>query len=68
MTGAKKSSGEGHPITFVPAISFTGYPRGKKTKFTAGEESAPVPAGFLEMVRTKGFVRKEGGSNHEERA
>jgi len=49
MTGAKK-------ITFVPAVSFTGFPDDVKTKFTAGVESAPIPADYLELLREKGLV------------
>lgn len=43
-------------VTFTPSVGFTGYPADVKTKFTAGKESVPVPASFLEMVRAKGLV------------
>lgn len=42
--------------TFLPAINFTGYPQDKKTEFFAGVESAPVPASYVELLRTKGLV------------
>lgn len=43
--------------TFVPAISFTGYPDGEtEVRFFAGRESAPVPAEFIELVQTKGLA------------
>ncbi len=43
--------------TFVPAVSFTGYPDGEKeVHFVAGQESAPVPAEFIALVRSKGLI------------
>ena len=43
--------------TFVPAVSFTGYPDGKTpVRFIAGAESAPVPAEFAQLMREKGLV------------
>lgn len=43
--------------TFIPAISFTGYPDGKtETAFEAGVESQPVPVAFLNLVRAKGLI------------
>ncbi|MCD2183337.1 hypothetical protein [Rhizobium sp. GN54] len=43
--------------TFVPAVSFTGYPDGKTpVQFIAGVESVPVPAGFAQLMRDKGLV------------
>jgi hypothetical protein len=43
-------------VTFIPAVSFTGFPEDKKTKFTAGVESVPIPSGYLETLREKGLV------------
>lgn len=54
----KPLPGDGPASTFVPDVSFTGYPDGIETKFTAGEESAPMPAEFIELMRTKGLVRE----------
>lgn len=43
--------------TFIPAVSFTGYPDGKTpVQFIAGVESAPVPAEFAQLMRDKGLV------------
>jgi len=42
--------------TFFPTINFTGYPQDKKTEFFVGVESVPVPASYLELLRTKGLV------------
>ncbi len=45
------------PQTFVPAISFTGYPDGvTETNFVAGQESQLVSAEFIELVRSKGLI------------
>lgn len=44
--------------TFVPAISFTGYPDGKtEVHFAAGVESQPVPAGYAALIREKGLTQ-----------
>lgn len=45
--------------TFFPTINFTGYPEDKKTEFFAGKESVPVPASYVELLRTKGLVAKK---------
>lgn len=43
--------------SFVPALSFTGYPDGKTpVQFTAGIESVPVPSDFAQLMRDKGHV------------
>ncbi|MBX5253317.1 hypothetical protein HJC03_23395 [Rhizobium sp. NLR4b] len=55
MTNAKKPAEERF-VTFVPAVSFEGYPEDKKTKFLAGVESVPVPASYLDLLRAKGLV------------
>ena len=48
-------------ITFVPAITFTGYPQPYKTNrkgalFQAEVESEPVPQSFVDLMREKGLV------------
>lgn len=58
MAASQKSAGDDKLVTFVPDVSFTGFPDGEKTKFTAGEKSAPLPAAFVEKMREKGLVRK----------
>lgn len=48
--------------TFVPAVSFTGYPDGKTpVQFIAGVESAPVSAEFAQLMREKGLVSTPEG-------
>ncbi|MGO8093224.1 hypothetical protein [Rhizobium leguminosarum] len=42
--------------TFIPAVSFTGFPNDVKTHFTAGVESAPMPADFIKLMRAKGLT------------
>ncbi|EJB02882.1 hypothetical protein Rleg9DRAFT_1696 [Rhizobium leguminosarum bv. trifolii WSM597] len=42
--------------TFIPAVSFTGFPNDVKTHFTAGVESAPMPAEFIKLMRAKGLT------------
>ncbi|WP_432344687.1 hypothetical protein WMC41_15935 [Shinella yambaruensis] len=43
--------------TFVPAVSFTGYPDGKTpVEFQAGVESVPVPAAYAALIRSKGLL------------
>lgn len=43
--------------TFVPAVSFTGYPDEKTpVEFQAGVESVPVPAAYAALIREKGLV------------
>ncbi|MCV9960730.1 hypothetical protein OIU34_02360 [Pararhizobium sp. BT-229] len=56
--------------TFIPAISFTGYPEEdtKPVKFTAGIESVPVPAEFIALVRDKGYIDESAGKPTEEKA
>ncbi|QIO64776.1 hypothetical protein [Rhizobium leguminosarum] len=39
--------------TFIPAVSFTGFPNDVKTHFTAGVESEPMPADFIKLMRAK---------------
>lgn len=45
-------------VAFTPASSFTAYPAGKKTEFTAGVESIPVPEDFAQLMRDKGRIEK----------
>lgn len=49
----------GEMKTFFPTINFTGYPENRKTEFFAGKESVPVPASYVELLRTKGLVAKK---------
>lgn len=42
--------------TFTPSATFDAYPEGKKTRFIAGKESAPVPVDFIAMMRAKDMV------------
>lgn len=43
--------------TFVPSVSFTGYPDGvSAVEFKAGVESPPVSPEYAELIRAKGFV------------
>lgn len=42
--------------TFVPAVTFDGYPDGRtKVTFRAGVESIPVPPEFAQLMRAKGL-------------
>jgi hypothetical protein len=50
-------------VTFVPDVSFTGFPNDIRTKFTAGVESAPIPADYLDLLREKGLVREPDQPN-----
>lgn len=43
-------------VTFMPAEDFTGYPFGDPVEFRAGVESAPVPADYLTLLKSKGHV------------
>lgn len=48
-------------VTFVPAITFTGYPQPYKSNrkgvlFQAEVESEPVPQSFADLMREKGLV------------
>lgn len=46
--------------TFIPAVTFDGYPDGKtKVTFRAGVESIPVPAEYAQLMRDKGLVAPE---------
>jgi hypothetical protein len=57
MTRKRELPTETAAETFVPAVSFTGYPDGKTpVQFFAGVESAPVPAEFAQLMREKGLV------------
>ncbi len=51
--------------TFTPTVSFTGYPDDIKTHFTAGVESAPMPADFVELMRAKGLTGEAPVANEE---
>ncbi len=43
--------------TFVPAISFTGYPDGQTAvRFLAGQEGPPVSPDYAALMRDKGLV------------
>lgn len=45
--------------TFIPAISFMGYPDGVNAApvdFVAGAESRPVTADYLDLMKSKGLV------------
>lgn len=45
--------------TFIPAISFMGYPDGVEAApvdFVAGVESRPVTADYLYLMKSKGLV------------
>jgi hypothetical protein len=43
--------------TFIPAVSFTGYPKGKTAvEFVAGVESIPVSPAYAQLMRDKGLV------------
>lgn len=43
--------------TFVPAVSFTGYPDGKTpVHFTAGVRSSPLPATYIALIKQKGLA------------
>lgn len=43
--------------TFIPAVSFTGYPSGKApVEFVAGVESIPVSPAYAQLMRDKGLV------------
>lgn len=43
--------------TFIPAVSFTGYPKGKTpVEFKAGVESIPVSPAYAQLMRDKGLV------------
>lgn len=42
--------------TFTPSATFDAYPEGKKVRFIAGKESAPVPVDFVTIMRAKGMV------------
>jgi hypothetical protein len=47
------------PTTFVPKVSFLGFPSGKHrepVKFKKGQESIPVPEEFVQFMREKGLV------------
>ncbi|MEH7903998.1 hypothetical protein V7794_22645 [Rhizobium laguerreae] len=44
--------------TFIPAVSFTGFPNDVKTHFTAGVESEPMPADFIKLMRAKGLTQE----------
>ncbi len=50
--------------TFVPAVSFIGYPDGKTpVQFIAGVECAPVPAEFAQLMRAKGLISASEGDH-----
>ncbi|MUZ53025.1 hypothetical protein GOZ97_07405 [Agrobacterium vitis] len=50
--------------TFVPAVSFLGYPDGStEVHFVAGVESAPVTAEFATLMRAKGLVADSKTTN-----
>ncbi|MEF3124654.1 hypothetical protein [Rhizobium leguminosarum] len=56
--------------TFIPAVSFTGFPNDVKTHFTAGVESEPMPADFIKLMRAKKLtqdapVAEEEGSTND---
>lgn len=52
--------------TFVPAVSFTGYPDGETpVYFKAGARSAPVPVTFINLMERKGLVAEEPASQQE---
>lgn len=59
MTGPRK-------VTFIPAVSFTGYPDGKKMQFTIDVESEPIPADYLDLLREKGLVDEKRSSKAKE--
>jgi hypothetical protein len=49
-------------ITFLPAVTFTGFPDGNHRHpvlFKAGVESVPVPEAFAQLMRDKGLVATE---------
>lgn len=55
MSRRKPPIGGGDLVTFVPAVTFTGYPDGKTpVLFNADVESQPVPEEFVQMLREKG--------------
>lgn len=41
--------------TVTPKESFTGYPNGKRTDFTAGVP-VPVPSEYADMLESKGLI------------
>ncbi|HBF30861.1 hypothetical protein [Rhizobium sp.] len=50
--------------TFVPSISFRGYPDGiTEVHFSAGVESAPVSPEFAALMRAKGLVSDSKTTN-----
>lgn len=57
MTRRVQKAADPAAETFVPAVTFDGYPDGKtKVTFRAGVESIPVSAEFARLMREKGHV------------
>lgn len=54
------TSAETQPLaTCVPLVTFDGYPfdpTGSPVRFSAGRESIPVPADYIDLLKSKGLV------------
>jgi hypothetical protein len=57
MTRRVQKASDPDTETFIPAVTFDGYPDGvTKVTFRAGVESIPVSKEFAQLMRDKGHV------------
>jgi len=50
------AAADGGKTTFIPSVTFDGYPFGEKVTFRAGVESIPVPEDYAALIREKGLA------------